>query len=132
MPRRRAGSVLTPLADAVFLLVIFFMLASSYQQTSSLNLSLATPASAPVEASPIILHLVREGAFLLNEQELARTELPSALRTLAQNPDSQDAQGLRPVLVLVAEEVPIDDLTFALAVLSAAGFSRIATAEQEA
>jgi len=58
--RRRPGIGLTPLIDVVFILLVFFMLASSF--TDWRTISLAPPTGASAEAT-------MEGAYLIEIRE---------------------------------------------------------------
>jgi biopolymer transport protein ExbD len=59
-PRRRPGIGLTPLIDVVFILLVFFMLASSFLDWRTI--SLAPPTGASAEAT-------MEGAYLVEIRE---------------------------------------------------------------
>ncbi len=83
---------LTPLIDVVFLLLIFFMVSTTFETRQALELTLPEAASgAAVEAAPVTLVVTADGAYRLGERELAATELPGALAAKA---DAVRAQGL--------------------------------------
>ena len=59
---------LTPLIDVVFLLLIFFMVSTSFTQQTELTLALPTASGEPQNVVPDLLELVvsREGNYRLN------------------------------------------------------------------
>ncbi|RDL45410.1 biopolymer transporter ExbD [Marinomonas piezotolerans] len=59
-PRRRQLISLTPLIDVVFILLLFFMLSSSFVAWRTVDTPLAAPSSTPVEASSEQPHAVFE------------------------------------------------------------------------
>lgn len=104
-PRRRLS--LTSLIDVIFLLLMFFMLASTFAREVEFDLALAgTGAEAP-DRRPIFLQLGPE-ALTLNGESLALDDLAATLTT---------AEAEAPVLVALAEGVQAQRLVDVLAVL---------------
>lgn len=66
---RRLSISLTPLIDVVFILLVFFMLASSFSQWRSLSLSAARPAAGAAAASEgaMLVEVTEEGVRLAGE-----------------------------------------------------------------
>ncbi|WP_305668773.1 biopolymer transporter ExbD [Parvibaculum sp.] len=73
---------LTPLIDVVFLLLIFFMLTTSFMQTQSL--SVVTPAPSadelPTDARVVEIWLMGDGTLRLDGKPVERTALTASLR----------------------------------------------------
>lgn len=83
MPLRRRHSIsLTSLVDVVFILLFFFMLASSYQSWRSIDLSLAGSGDQPVEpgAELQVLRQLADGALLLQDAPLDIEEIEVLVR----------------------------------------------------
>ena len=79
---------LTPLIDVVFLLLVFFMLASTFSRFSSLSLSAKTSQGNTTQISNFILVRVnKEGGVDVNGKEVATDHLVSAIDELAQQQD---------------------------------------------
>jgi len=82
-PRTRRDPVevnLTPLIDVVFLLLIFFMVSTTFETRQALELELPESASGEAaEPSPVSLVITAAGAYRLGERELSPAELPGAL-----------------------------------------------------
>lgn len=72
-PRRDPVEVnLTPLIDVVFLLLIFFMVSTTFETRQALELTLPESQSgAPVEQEPVTLSVDTSGHYRLGEQSLA-------------------------------------------------------------
>lgn len=79
--RRRIG--LTPLIDVVFLLLMFFMLASTFGSYFDLSLkSAAGPARQPVsDRPPVLIRLHSEGRIDVNAEPVDMEELRQYLLT---------------------------------------------------
>ena len=80
--RRRGMASLTPLIDVVFLLLIFFMLTTSFLQTQSL--SVVTPAPSadelPTDARVVEIWLMGDGTLRLDGKPVEREALTASLR----------------------------------------------------
>lgn len=85
IPRQRRAKValeLSPLIDCVFLLLIFFMLSSSFL-TPSIELTLpSAQTEAPPSKQPIFISLDASGAVFLNKNEVSFDGLGPALSLL--------------------------------------------------
>jgi biopolymer transport protein ExbD len=114
MPRlvrdaRRRRLSLTSLIDVIFLLLLFFMLSSTFTRFGDLPFLAAAGAAAPAEAGPPALLRVLPDRVLLNLAEVALPALPEALAAL-------DAPL---VLVVPAEGVTAQRLVDVLAAVQA-------------
>lgn len=80
--RRRGMASLTPLIDVVFLLLIFFMLTTSFLQTQSL--AVVTPAPSvdelPTDARVIEIWLLGDDTIAIEGQTVPREALSDALK----------------------------------------------------
>lgn len=68
---------LTPLIDVVFLLLIFFMVSTTFEKTSRLKIDLPE-ASAAAVAQPkhkIVLGIDVQGRYYINERQLVNTQI---------------------------------------------------------
>ena len=63
-PPRAQLISLTPLIDVVFILLIFFMLASSFLDWRAVDLKIATPSSAPAgQVNSLVVRISSDGAI---------------------------------------------------------------------
>ncbi len=68
---------LTPLIDVVFILLLFFMVSTTFQRESEINIELPEASAEPVEERQEMLELVidAEGHYFIDEQQVVNTEL---------------------------------------------------------
>lgn len=96
---------LTPLIDVVFLLIIFFMLSTSFIKTESMEMSF--PGAQVVNEKPksaIQIFVHDDERLFLGEEEVSVADLKAQLRLLLfKDPD-------RSVLVLTADGVTVQRL----------------------
>ncbi|HOV04483.1 MAG TPA: biopolymer transporter ExbD [Kaistiaceae bacterium] len=87
--RKRSRSIsLTPLIDVVFLLLVFFMLASTFLKYSGLDLAAAkTGATATAHGTVIVLKVLGEGRLELDGAETPADGLEAALAAAATGAD---------------------------------------------
>jgi len=75
---------LTPLIDVVFLLLIFFMVSTTFQRESQISVQLPKaakePVDAPTENIEVVINAV--GDYFVNEQELIKSDANSLMAAL--------------------------------------------------
>lgn len=96
---------LTPLIDVVFLLIIFFMLSTSFIKTESMEMSF--PGAQEVKETPssaIRIFVHDDSRLFLGNDEMSTVDLKTQLRLLLfQDPD-------RSILVLTGDKVSVQRL----------------------
>jgi len=117
---------LTPLIDVVFLLLIFFMVSTTFDTTSQLKINLPEANQEHVSAPPQKLNLMIDarGNFFLNSRELTNNKsatLQAALeRTMA---------GTRlPIVIQSDADSPVQSLVTAMDVVSRLGLTQVSIA----
>lgn len=84
---------LTPLIDVVFLLLIFFMVSTTFETRQALELSLpASTSGTALQASPVTLVVTQAGEYRLGEQTFAAGE--GLHQALARQAEVAREQGL--------------------------------------
>ena len=87
-PEADSGMGLTPLVDIVFLLLIFFVVATSFKQPHlSLELPSAETAAAPEDQETLLVELRKEGGLFVDGEETAPEALDAVLRERAADVD---------------------------------------------
>lgn len=117
VPRRRpAGIRLTPLIDVVFILLVFFMLASSFLDWRAFELGLPPAEATPDPGSdPIVIDVTAAGAIELAGEPVSAGELAGRIAAmLREHPD-------RPVLVRPDDQAPVQATVGVLDRLQAGG-----------
>jgi biopolymer transport protein ExbD len=117
-PRRRPN--LTPMIDVIFLLLVFFMLASRFGSDRALPLAV-TGSGGLYSGPPRLVELTPSG-LLLNGRAIAAQDIVAALAPLMQSPE--DIIILRPV-----EGTDLQALVTLMDNLSTAGFARLVLVE---
>ncbi len=71
----------TSLIDVMFLLLIFFLVTSTFKHQPAIKLDLPSSTTAePVLAGPAVIYLTSDGEIYLDDQQLAEAEIVPALR----------------------------------------------------
>ncbi|MFZ5654147.1 MAG: ExbD/TolR family protein [Pseudomonadota bacterium] len=131
--RRRRGRVaeinITPLIDVVFLLLIFFMVATTFTKESRLQIRLPTADAERGEVPPesIEITIDRDGAYALNGVALINRQRDTLVRGLrelsAGNPDI-------PVTIAADARTAHQAVVTAMEAVGKAGFSQLNIASQ--
>ena len=124
LPRSRKRLIsLTPLIDVVFILLIFFMLASNYLQWRSIELNTPTVSTTgSAMEGAILVRLKADGGLDLNGETLSLEGLGARVRThLERNPD-------QPILVQPEASVALQRIVTVLDRLATVGGTHIGLA----
>ncbi len=75
---------LTPLIDVVFLLLIFFMVSTTFQDQSEIDIRLPTASEEPkvLKADSIDITINAEGQFFVNSRPLVNAQLATLKRAI--------------------------------------------------
>ena len=121
---------LTPLIDVVFLLLIFFLVASRLsQEDRELPIPLPSAANAvPMTEEPqeLVVNIDSSGGIFVNNKQLRLSELEALLKqTMANNPIGQN------VIIRADKRVPFQTPVSVMDMCLAAGASYSATTTDE-
>ena len=120
---------LTPLIDVVFLLLIFFMVTTTFTRETLLQVNLpeaeAETQSTQTERLEIVVS--RDGSFALNGQTLVNGQLETLLRGLEL--ESKGNLNL-PVIIVADSEATHQSVVTAMDAIGQAGFTRLSIATQ--
>ena len=120
-PRPPRRPSLTPMIDVVFLLLVFFMLASRFGIDNALPLATGGGGDAPWQGPPRLVQVL-PGAVTLNGRPVAEATLAEALAPLLPAPDA-------PVLLRAGDGVTLARLVAVIDALRAAGMTRLVLVE---
>ena len=120
---------LTPLIDIVFLLLIFFMVTTSFSRETRLLVSLPEASGSAENAAETIEVLVdREGGYAINGRRLVNAEVGSLVRGL----ELESGGDVSLLVVLVADaEVQHQSVVTAMEAIGRAGFASLSIATRE-
>lgn len=115
---------LTALIDVVFLLLIFFMVSTTFEKETRLEIELprAATEAAPSEEDMLDLVIDREGHFFVNERQVISTEpksLKGAINRIA------DGRTDLPVKIRADAQAPYQAVITAMDVLTQLGLTHM-------
>ena len=117
---------LTPLIDVVFLLLIFFMVSTTFDTTSQLKINLPEASENPTPIPPQKLNLLidAKGNFFINSRELTNNKsatLKAALERIM-------AGSQLPIVIQSDADSPVQSLVTAMDVVGQLGLSQVSIA----
>lgn len=124
--RRRPLIRLTPLIDVVFILLVFFMLASSFVDWRSIALAPAGRPEAQAAASDPLLVVLHPDGVSLAGQRLPREVLVARVR------EDVSVDPTRPVVVAPAVGVVLQDTVHLIDQLAQAGVAGLSLSSEAA
>jgi len=129
---QEVGVDLTPLIDVVFLLLIFFMVSTTFTRESHLEVELPEASGDPVASSEIRqidVVINAEGQYILNQKTLVnnrRETLERGVRELAEGDNSL------PFIITADARTPHEYVVRAMDVAGRLGFAKLSiTTERE-
>ncbi len=124
------GVNLTPLIDVVFLLLIFFMVSTTFTKESRLELELPSAKGEPAQELPKQIEIVigAKGQMQVNEQVLAESGV-EALMAAIQKIGGGD--NTIPIVITADAMTPHQAVITAMDAAGRLGFSRLSLTTQE-
>lgn len=116
-PRRRIGELnLTPLIDVLFILIIFFMLTTSFMRIESLEIILPASAGKAADSDDTVhLFVYANGTLAIGKRRIGQGELAESLsRILEKDVDTK-------IMLLTADGVTTQQLVAVMDRVSLAG-----------
>ncbi|MDX2073407.1 MAG: biopolymer transporter ExbD [Alphaproteobacteria bacterium] len=103
------GLPLTPLIDVVFILIIFFMLTTSFMRVESLELILPSKGGKAAERQEVVrLYLYANGELQLGKRKLDNEELGAALAQMFEKDPATK------MMVLTGKDVTMQQMVAAM------------------
>ncbi|MEO0567160.1 MAG: biopolymer transporter ExbD [Pseudomonadota bacterium] len=102
---------MTSLIDVIFLLLLFFMLSSTFSRFAEVELSAATGGGSAKSDTPVTFVQLGQESLSFNGKDLALETLPTELKEV-----SPEAESV-PVIISLRDEVSAQRLTDLLVVL---------------
>ena len=122
---------LTSLIDVVFLLLIFFMVSTTFEQQASLKVALPEASAEPARESDIVrLELIidSQGQMFVNDRQLVNSDAGTLRAALLEAAgDDRD----QPLLLRADAQTPHHFVVTAMDVTGQLGFTRLSIATQK-
>ena len=117
---------LTPLIDVVFLLLIFFMVSTTFDTTSQLKIKLPEASQSPAAAEPrqVFLLIDAKGVFFVNSLELTNNKSATLKAAL----ERSMSDGKLPVVIQSDAASPVQSLVTAMDVVGQLGLPQVSIA----
>jgi biopolymer transport protein ExbD len=125
-PEEDANINLTPLIDVVFLLLIFFMVSTTFDTTSQLKIKLPEANQENTSLPPQKLNLMIDasGSFFVNSRELTNNKSATLKAAL----EHAMAGGELPIVIQSDADSPVQSLVTAMDVVGKLGLSQVSIA----
>jgi biopolymer transport protein ExbD len=118
---------LTPLIDVVFLLLIFFMVSTTFEHQSRIQIDLpeATAEATSPDDESLEIIIDAQGRFFLGEQQVVNTELKTLKGAISKVLGERESM---PVIIRADAKTPHQAVITALDATSQLGLTRISLA----
>ena len=118
---------LTPLIDVVFLLLIFFMVSTTFDQQSTLKVELPEASSDAVkqEANTIVIGIDAQGRFFINDRQLVNTQFKTLKMALMKTVGSKKDV---PLVLKADAKTPHQAVVMAMDAAAQLGLTRLSIA----
>lgn len=117
--RKRPAIHITSLIDVMFLLLVFFMVSTTFAEHPAIKLELPSASTAePSKLESLTLTIDKKGQMYLNDERIEEAELRSRLKEAAEKPNAS--------LILKADKsVPYGHVVRAMDISRQSGIRRI-------
>ena len=125
---------LTPMIDVVFLLLIFFMVSTSFDDQTQIKISLSEAGSEQLEVAKKQLSIVidSKGTYYVDDREVISRELPVLQAALKKAADSHKLSYDRlPVVIKADERTPYKAMMRLLDAAGRVGLSQLVFAASQ-
>ncbi|HFD11578.1 MAG TPA: biopolymer transporter ExbD [Crenotrichaceae bacterium] len=115
---------LTPMIDVVFLLLIFFMVTTTFDENTELSIALPEVQSAQVkeETLEVVLSISPDGTYYINQQQLKSNNLNDLSQAILEN--AKEKRSLK-LLINADAQTPHQAVMTAMEAASRAGISNV-------
>lgn len=122
--RRETGIDITPLVDVVFLMLIFFMVSTTFTREAHLQLTLPEARGIPDSSRDEDLELVvaASGSMALNGRTLVNSQIETIMAALA---EVKSADAGRPLVITADASAAHELVVRAMDAAGRSGFSRL-------
>ena len=122
---------MTPLIDVVFLLLIFFMVSTTFTKESQLSIDLPEAAGTPTNlaAKTLEISITRSGQFAINEVALVNNKLKTLMNALQK---VSDGDNTLPLIITADSATRHQSVVTAMDAAGKLGFSHLSITTKNA
>lgn len=122
---------LTPLIDVVFILLIFFMVSTTFQKETEIKIELPEASAEPVETKPETLEIVidADGRYFIDERQVVNTELDTLKQAISKFIGERKEL---PVVIRADRRTPYESVVRAMDATSQLGLVQMSLATSQA
>ena len=115
---------ITPLIDVVFLLLIFFMVSTSFTRETQIELELPKATGEQLEIKPNVIEVSidAEGNFYVNKKPLINTQIETLRRAIGK---TSEGDNTLPLIISADAKAPYQSVVTALDAAGQEGFSNL-------
>jgi biopolymer transport protein ExbD len=100
-----AAFSMASMTDLIFLLLIFFMLTSSFVTPSGLPVNLPSSSSSTIEVQKVSVTITQDLKYFVNEKQVTRGSLQNELKSKIATPEGV-------VILHIDKSVPTEELVY--------------------
>jgi biopolymer transport protein ExbD len=121
---------LTPLIDVVFILLIFFMVSTTFQRESEIKIELPEASAQPPEQRKELLEIVidSDGRYFIDDQQVVNRELETLKKAITRS--LADQQNV-PVVIRADRQTPYQAVIRAMDATSQLGLVQMSLATSQ-
>lgn len=129
--KSEVGLDLTPLIDVVFILLLFFILTTTFVRDSRLHINLPEANGQVLEQSELHIEVVvtSNGDYRVNGQQLINTSIDTLMRAIS---DIANGDNTTPITITADAATTHQSVVTAMDAVARLGFSRLNIATQQA
>ena len=130
-PTKRELTInLTPLIDVVFLLLIFFMVSTSFTRETQIELELPKATGEPLEIKPEMVEISVDtsGNFYVNQQPLINSQIETVQKAIL---EVSDGDTTLPLIISADAKAPYQAVITAMDAAGKEGFTNIQMATRK-
>ena len=121
---------LTPLIDVVFLLLIFFMVTTTFSRNTNLLINLPEASGQPSESEAIEIEILvaENGSYSVNGRQLENTQIETLMRTVT---EVSGGDSTTPLIITADANTSHQSVVTAMDAVAQLGFSSLNIATRE-
>lgn len=124
---------LTPLIDVVFLLLIFFMVSTTFDRHARLKVSLpeSSATASQTQDSPVVLSIDEKGNYYLNDRQVVNQSLDTLKQAMRKTIGDEEAVKNASLVLRADANTPHQYVVRAMDAASQIGLTRLSIATVE-